>query len=193
LSLIRRNHFSDGIYSAGEFQAVIQRERFRSDRSGSAFSLMVFTLRDSRSNKRDSLKIANVLTERVRSTDEVGWIGKKCLGVVLPDTPSEQARILAQDLQSRIGEGHVDGLRIYGYPWNGFGTFRKTDPSILAALRVGIGPGHSAISEQENGDSEEGIGHFLNCGSPRWKRVADILGAAFVFFSFSRWVWLLRH
>jgi lipopolysaccharide/colanic/teichoic acid biosynthesis glycosyltransferase len=179
LSLIRKNHFSDGIYSAREFQAVIQRECFRSDRSGSAFSLMVFTPRDGRSNKRDSLKIATVLTERVRSTDEVGWIGKKCLGVVLPDTPSEQARILAQDLHSRIGEGHINGLRIYGYPWNGYGRpseDRSVYPSGASESESGQDNPHFA--EPRNGDSEEGIGRFLNCGSPRWKRVVDILGGS---------------
>ena len=194
MSVIRKKQFSDAVYSEGEFQAVIQRECSRSDRSGSGFSLMVFPLSYSRSSKRDSLKIAKVLTERVRSTDEVGWIGNKCLGVVLPDTPSDRARILAQDLHSRIGEGHINGFRIYGYPWNGSRHSSENPPVYVkkpectprkrGVLHSGDVSGsqsdcdNSQFPEQKNGGSEEGIGHFLNCGFPRWKRVVDILGGS---------------
>lgn len=138
---------------------------------------MVLPLRNGSSSRRDSLKIAKVLTERVRSTDEVGWIGNRCLGVVLPDTPSDRARILAQDLHSRIGEGYVNGARIYGYPWNGSG-HASGSPPVFPGNASGSESDcdHSQFSEQKDGGADEGIGHFLNCGLPRWKRVVDILG-----------------
>jgi len=178
--LIREKQFSDAIYSAKEFQAVIQRECFRSNRTGNTFSLMVFILRDRKSAKRDCLKIARIFNERVRFTDELGWIGNNCLGVVLPDTPSDRARSLAQDLHSRIGEGHTHGFRIYGYPWDWASNSSKHSPgypSEGSGLVSGQDNSQFAGREKKKG-SEEGIGHFLNRGRPRWKRVVDILGGS---------------
>jgi len=179
LSLIRKKPFSEGVYSAKEFQTVIERECFRSDRSRSGFSLMVLPLGDIRSRKRVSLKITKVLTERVRSTDEVGWIGNKCLGVVLPDTPSDRARILAQDLASRIGEGHINGFRIYDYPWNG-SNHPSENPTVCPGGVSGAESklDNSPFLEPKNRGPEEGIAQFLNCGVPKWKRVVDVLGGS---------------
>ena len=179
MSLIRKTDHSGEVYSAKEFQAVIQRECFRSDRSKSRFSLMVIPLNGSGSARKDSLRIAKVLLERVRSTDEVGWVGNKCLGVVLPDTPSDRAHILGRDLLSRIGEGRVNGLRIYGYPWNGAGHSSQSPRDC----RVDV-PGSESgcalpqFSEPGRGGPEKGIGDLPSCGLPRWKRIVDILGGS---------------
>jgi lipopolysaccharide/colanic/teichoic acid biosynthesis glycosyltransferase len=184
--LIKKVRFPESVYSSKEFQAVIQRECARSDRSGREFSLIVLTLNQSRWGKWNAGKVAKVVTERVRSTDEVGWIGQKRLGVVLPDTAKDRARILVQDVGSRIGKAHGDYFRIYGYPedWPSHSPENRPD-----------NPGNGSGSESGRGDPEfarqaeegapgEGVECFLDCGIPRWKRVVDILGATVCFILF---------
>jgi lipopolysaccharide/colanic/teichoic acid biosynthesis glycosyltransferase len=172
--------FPDAVYSAKEFQVVIQRECARCDRSGKGFSLIVLTLNSGRSGNRDSARIAKVVTKRVRSTDEVGWIGHKCLGVVLPDTAADRARVLGVDIRLRLGEGHPNDFRIYGYPED-WPSHCSEDRRGCAYNGSGLesSRGHSEFARQVEGKGPgEGVECFLDCGIPRWKRVVDILGAA---------------
>jgi lipopolysaccharide/colanic/teichoic acid biosynthesis glycosyltransferase len=110
----------------------------------------------------------------------VGWIGNEDLGVVLPDTPTDRARILAQDIHSRIGEDHIDGFRIYGYPRD-WSSHSSEQPPVNPCEGSGSQSGREGSQfsgKEKGGRSEREIGYFLKFGVPRSKRLIDILGGS---------------
>ena len=81
------------------FQASLERERLRVDRSDGVFSLMVVSTREA--NKSPAAeRLAGVLRPRIRRTDTAGWFDRSRVGVILPDTPSHGAYKLASDLSA---------------------------------------------------------------------------------------------
>jgi len=85
-----------GICSAEEFRTILNRERCRSNRNGHGFSLIAFEV-----GSLDTAHIGrllHLLTRRVRSTDEVGWLDRQCVGVILPYTSPAGASKLVDDL-----------------------------------------------------------------------------------------------
>ena len=80
-----------GIHSVGEFQAAVERERHRSDRSGDRFSVVVFKADAPLAVEKDSCTLQNALKRRIRGMDTVGWFDDKRIGVLLPDTHPEKA------------------------------------------------------------------------------------------------------
>ena len=56
------------------FKALLRHERSRSDRDGSEFSLAVFDVAGMISNGRGIQQIVSHIREKMRSTDEIGWL-----------------------------------------------------------------------------------------------------------------------
>src|SRR5881397_3328171 len=78
------------VRARGQFRAVLAQARAAADRYEHEFSLLVF---DS-----STLALMDVLARRVRQNDEIGWFQPDGIAVVLPYTPAEGARTLAQDI-----------------------------------------------------------------------------------------------
>jgi hypothetical protein len=68
-----------GINSSAIFQALLRRERSRSDRDGSKFSLAVFDVSGMNSHGRGIEKLADQIRMKMRSIDEVGWIDSRSI------------------------------------------------------------------------------------------------------------------
>lgn len=106
-----------GIVGRDEFHRLLARERARSDRNSHAFSLVVFQTSKAPSNK--VRRVAEILRESRRLTDDVGWVDPPDLGVLLPDTPAAGARRFAEKMHTALSKESCDVEdRIYTYQGN---------------------------------------------------------------------------
>src|SRR5262245_34632144 len=86
-----------GLHSAERMQAILSRERMRADRGNLGFALLTFSL----AKRRDEQHLAtlgSVICNRIRLTDDAGHLGRRRIGIVLPETPASGAWTLAEDL-----------------------------------------------------------------------------------------------
>lgn len=179
----QRKRGLNGIHSPREFYAVLQRERARSDRAGDRFSLLLFNIADSSGDQTLAPYLVKILTQRIRSTDEVGWFDTQRIGVVMPNTPAEGALRLADEICEKIAkEKRPLDFKVFTYPskW----LTRDTDnsanyPSATNTLYGGASPAtHSGEVKMSNCQcSLEGLEPILVRGMPAWKRSMDILGS----------------
>ena len=101
------------IWSAEEFGVILKQELARASRYGHEFSVLVFN--GTITERIEDLK--RVLSIRIRSTDEAGWLDEQSIGVILPDTPTEGAREVAADLSQQMATGEQPAsCRVYTYP-----------------------------------------------------------------------------
>ena len=102
-------HFD--ILGKADFSSLIRRERERADRSHEVFSLALFDV-DSSSDSQMRSQQARI-RKSMRSIDQVGWMGDKSLGVFLPATSNEGARIFAGRVAASLASH-----KIFTYPEN---------------------------------------------------------------------------
>jgi lipopolysaccharide/colanic/teichoic acid biosynthesis glycosyltransferase len=105
-----------GLYSPEQTAVIIERERARTDRTESGFSLLVITGIERRQGKAALLRFADYLTSRVRLTDEVGWLADHKLGIVLPATQPSGARRLVELLRHERADANIFDYKVYYYP-----------------------------------------------------------------------------
>lgn len=88
----------NGIYSEKEFRTILDRERSRADRNVCGFTLMLFDIKNTKTNNTSYRRLIKALTSRhLRSTDEVGWFNNESIGVLLYNTTPVGARSFAND------------------------------------------------------------------------------------------------
>jgi lipopolysaccharide/colanic/teichoic acid biosynthesis glycosyltransferase len=159
-----RNEF-DRLHSVAESQRILDRERSRAGRSGSPFSLLTLTPRDSETSRATLLHLASYLRRRLRSTDEVGWLDDARIGVVLPDTPASGAWKVADDVCLSFPEDLPPPVvEIYTYPTD--------EPAGKPA------PTDLAMRSEVFDRAPHGTESFYVQPMPPWKRGLDILGAS---------------
>ena len=152
-----------------QLRRVLQRERYRADRNGSSFCLLIFTFAKPRS-KRDELVLADfadILARRLRLTDDAGLLATRAVGIVLPNSDADGAWTLARDLQQRLHSTvTTPEIRVYTYPsdpdvdtWEPEDT--PPDPHIAHD-----GPVHA-------------MERLFVRPLPIWKRLMDLLGGVF--------------
>ncbi len=131
LARSRRSKGFGDICSAEQFHHILERERARADRNSHQFSVVVLDVGSRGLNGTRAQHVASVLTNRIRFTDELGWFDNQRIAVLLPETPAEGARTLADDTcqaltactsppkytiytyppdESDLGDGHCDPL-----------------------------------------------------------------------------------
>jgi lipopolysaccharide/colanic/teichoic acid biosynthesis glycosyltransferase len=74
------------LYTPRETFAVLRRERARSDRHGREFSLVLLKVEGCLWPSAPTLKLAQIIRERCRGTDEIGRFDVEYLCAILPDT-----------------------------------------------------------------------------------------------------------
>ncbi len=115
----KKNAENPGVHSIESLRLLLREERARSNRSRTAFSFVRFGVQSIVKSDRDVEQFIKVVTVRIRAIDKVGWLDTHSIGVVLPSTSSEGARILADEilrLHNRP-ELMID-YTIYTYPFN---------------------------------------------------------------------------
>ena len=86
--------------NADEMREILERERMRSDRCGTSYSLLTLTLITEGVEEcvPQLPQIASMIHERLRATDEAGMLGPWRIGIALPGTPAMGAWKLADDI-----------------------------------------------------------------------------------------------
>ena len=100
------------------FKRSIARERSRSDRNSHGFCLVAFRTPPINSKGRERDRLLRTLSSRIRLTDELGWMDKDEIGVLLPDTHPAGARKFSDYVRVTMADkdGYVPECRVYSYP-----------------------------------------------------------------------------
>jgi lipopolysaccharide/colanic/teichoic acid biosynthesis glycosyltransferase len=83
------------------FFRTLAREKGRADRSSEELALIVLNTADAEEKDRELL--LTFLQQRLRLTDELGWMQDNNLGILLPTTSGREARIVAGSIGAALG------------------------------------------------------------------------------------------
>jgi lipopolysaccharide/colanic/teichoic acid biosynthesis glycosyltransferase len=185
---IRETRLYAGVRSHSEFASILNRERDRADRTGQGFSLVVFELGADGNNSAFERLLVPILTNRVRSTDDIGWLENGRLGVVLPHTTPDSAWKFVGNVRHALNGGSAPiECIVYAYPSSWPPRPDETPPddprsrrrepsrgdpggSVMHFSDVGIAKAARPVEELES--------EFL-CRIPFWKRAVDVAGSFF--------------
>jgi len=90
------------IYSPREFREIIDRECVQAVRYHGRFSLAIFEVGARDENSTQIRRFVRTIHHRCRATDEIGWYRTGQIGVMMPFTPLEGARQLAEHVSSLL-------------------------------------------------------------------------------------------
>jgi lipopolysaccharide/colanic/teichoic acid biosynthesis glycosyltransferase len=155
----------DSLLPAKQFDRALERERARSDRTGEAFSVIIFALGPGKPQRDVVPHLAAILQQRLRTTDDAGLLDQRRVGVVLPATPASGAWTVVDDVCVCIPAGlELHECTVYTYPTNW--------------------PAEQAADEEDDcaaSDDDRPVRAmetlFVRM-MPGWKRAIDIAGAA---------------
>lgn len=164
--------------SSDYMRFIVEREIARVDRNQHEFSLLVFEVRDSEADCDQTVRLSQILQDRLRFVDEAGWLDEHKIGVILPDTPKKGAEKLARDLLQKLPDVRpISDCTVYSYPssWIGgkrdFAERRGRDDS-----EHGEGQPKGETTPDRS-DSKEVKEPIEKARMPVWKRLLDIVGA----------------
>jgi len=179
---------ADGkILSEKAFHRILERERARTDRYGDVFSLLIFDTGKSNGKQGKEFALSDILCQRIRPTDEVGWFKKARLGVVLPSTPYKGALKLANDICQQIWtrEQLTPVFQIFSYPDDRLDKIDKKLRHRFVETHESVIKGFSGIQKPIGNDANicdynrfvEASKPLFRQQMPWWKRGIDILGS----------------
>jgi lipopolysaccharide/colanic/teichoic acid biosynthesis glycosyltransferase len=152
------------VLTPDEFRRVLDGERARSDRSEEQFSVLVLD-GDALHDIAGREAVICCLNQRLRITDQIGWLAADRLALLLPQTRPSGAQKLAGDICALSGRPLQ--ITLYTYP----GAWLPEDPSGSGLQNGGrLNFNDAAVCARP---PEELFDH----GMPPWKRAMDIAGA----------------
>ena len=177
-----------GVRSHREFASILNRERDRADRTGQGFSLVVFVLGTDGENSSSARLLVPILTNRVRSTDDIGWLEDGRLGVVLPHTAPDSAWKFVGNVRQALngGSAPVECI-VYAYPSSWPPQPDETPPEDPRSRRRepsrgdsgGSGMQFSGVDMGQIARPVEELESEFLCRIPLWKRAIDVAGSLF--------------
>jgi lipopolysaccharide/colanic/teichoic acid biosynthesis glycosyltransferase len=178
------------------FLKLLRKERVRADRTGDELTLAAIRLTalDPGADPGVRHAVGSILG-RVRCLDEVGWLRRGTLGILLPATAVTGAKRLIDDLRRNDTTGHLRHGRwtIYAYPedWvaeddqdgdSGNGSPRRSPETGTTVFpRDGLRreqTTESGLYSVRQGAEVCSLVDLLQVPTPRWKRALDIAGAS---------------
>jgi lipopolysaccharide/colanic/teichoic acid biosynthesis glycosyltransferase len=185
--LLQQSDPPDGVLSEHAFRKALDRECSRADRAGHHFSLLLYDFRDATGSIRPSPSLVQHIVHRVRTSDQIGMFESKRIGIILPETDSAGARVLAETLRFPLSLGNSQvTYRIFVYPslWK--------DPRLPAEnprkspQRSDSGTGDTTFNEYSD-TAILPLGHLVPpfSYSFSWKRALDALASALLLILFS--------
>ena len=158
----------DTINSQEKFSEIIKRERARSDRNGHGFSIVKYEVKESEINNPCLQKVLCLLPERIRLTDEIGWVDHDHIGVLLYASTLEDARSFARQIEESVRAEGVSMIRysIYTYPSSADGYNMQ-------------GGDRDSFFQEQGPQKEPDLILTANSRILKWKRCVDIAGASF--------------
>ena len=166
----------DKLLSVNRLLFFLERARFQANRNNASFCLLAFTIDPNDCAGKGVHILANILHERLRITDDKGYLEDGRIGVILPDTPELGAHIVARDVCEKYrSTGGTISYEVFVYPSD----FDLDGNPIYEA-------------EELVGESVDGSGvrvlpmqSLFAIKVPLWKRSIDICGALFLLVVFS--------
>lgn len=153
-----------GLYPAEQFWSALRRERGRTDRTGLSLALLTFTPRDPATAHVMLLRLGRVLQDRLRFTDEAGWLDQWQMGAILPATGATGAWKVADDVVRALTTDVEPPLcQVYIYPGSGQ---LEEEPFPDSADEL-------AEKDRPTASLEPLLARAL----PPWKRTIDVAGA----------------
>ncbi|MBN2315345.1 MAG: sugar transferase [Sedimentisphaerales bacterium] len=153
------------------------------------FSLVLFHIQSATTDQNQTEAFSRTLVNRIRSTDQAGWIDNDQLGVILPDTPVSGAACLAEDVQDLTGN-NVDTLNytVYMFPSNPLvhsdtttipydGIIPQVDTTRPDSSEVDADSQFRAC-ELPTSDGARQKSSQRQHAMPTWKRLMDLLGSS---------------
>ncbi len=103
-----------GVTGPQQFRRVLDREVAQAARTRHAIAILAFAVPSFGPALPEVVKL---ITTRVRSTDAIGWLGPKQLGVLLRYVEAEDALQVAAELCSQLErDTHPTRCTVYPYP-----------------------------------------------------------------------------
>ncbi len=159
------------------FRALVEHERRRSDRTGDMFCVVSFHVPPGQAGKETLRKLYDVLRHRVRSTDAVGWFDQEHIGVLLVDTPVENAGRFVEDVLRRFGDtGEAPEYRVYAYPSDMLNYEEERYQDVHPLPKYAVPERHSGAEETDAVFCHP-LEPRLGIGVPFWKRCFDLICA----------------
>ena len=162
----------DSLHSVDRINAILERERLRSDRGNSSFALLTLTL-FTPYETRDLISLARVIHRRIRVTDDAGRLAPRQIGIVLPETHADGAWKLVEDLCGLLPRGMpCPECDVYTYP-----THPSNGESADAATKGKPAQNGKAAHRGKRRDARPMHLLFVR-PLPTWKRAMDVMGAS---------------
>jgi lipopolysaccharide/colanic/teichoic acid biosynthesis glycosyltransferase len=153
------------LFTPAQMRKVLARERARADRTTDRFAVLSFSPQNRDLPPEAWALLVKVLQERLRVTDDLGWLDDEQLCAVLTGTGADGAWKVMEYVSARL-EG-MPGLycTIYTYPPDG-----NPQERVLE--------GSEANGQVPEGISVGAIAPLFERSLPWWKRGLDVMGAA---------------
>lgn len=173
------------LLSEEQFRDMVLHECARCNRNAHQFSLIQVDL-PNEPEKRIKTRLVKKVLKRIRETDEAGWLNSSSLGIFLPETNREGARVCATDV--------CDGLvyQIYTYPdlmeskddeqpgednENKFCDPKQDESRSENSQGEGIDAADQLTSMPRAAITQEVETVVHPRSLPSWKRIIDIIGS----------------
>jgi lipopolysaccharide/colanic/teichoic acid biosynthesis glycosyltransferase len=160
----------DKLLSVNRLLFFLERARFQANRTDTPFCLIAFTVKPGDCHGKVVSVLANILHDRLRITDDKGYLEDGRIGVILPDTPEAGAHVVARDVchKYRQAGGNNISYEVYVYP---------SDFDLDGNL---VTESEELVSDAAGGSK---IGVHAMSGLfaiklPLWKRALDVLCAS---------------
>jgi len=106
-----------GVGSVERLRSVLEHERNRAERTGSAFAVIAFTPACAGDCRAAVETLCRVIIKRLRAIDGVGWLDERRIGAVLCGTSPEAARKVAEEICHTLPPDlPAPTWEIYSYP-----------------------------------------------------------------------------
>ncbi len=134
-----------------DFLRLLEKERYRADRTGDLFTLLVFPMDKASLTSALEKQIHDFLKNNIRITDDFGWLNNNRLGIILVSTPQEGARRLIQRLQA-LPHPPIDlqSFGIYSYPQDGPEILKEDNSRRFQRIELCVST-HVTVSSVRNG------------------------------------------
>ncbi len=146
-------------YTPNEMARLLERERDRTDRTGTPFGMIVFHADDAGTRRDVHAALVRIFAERLRISDEFGHLDRYRLAAVLPATTAAGAWTVADDVCLKLPTDlPLPKCDVYVYPGEHTGTMAGTERSDVRGF-VGAGAngnGEGGSDANDNGSRTVG-------------------------------------
>ena len=113
----RRTHADDVLLPQDTFHRLLDREQTLVDRHGHRFVLAILEIGQGGHRIHSETQIGRLLGQRLRTADAAGWLDEERVGVILPYTEIDGARIFAEDTRRTLkSSSHELKYELYSFP-----------------------------------------------------------------------------